>query len=211
METFLDSNAPFDFSLGKGSKNLNQTLVVPLGYRDVAMEVFENGHDFHYVTVSGISESSTVTAISKDRIEKDRDFHTVPGGIVVVGRRDCFHTQAAVRQLIDQEMPFYYLDCGKTLSIIRKQLGDEKLSMYRFSTDGPADGLHSTVPIIFIGGKLIGGKTELSEALRENYEDIERDVAILDDSCKYFSLPADRVKVIEASKLHTVRIVEITK
>ena len=210
LEKHLQSNIAFDYSSQSGvSKRNENTLFVPLCQREAAMDIFSKGFDFHYVSIIGVSSSSIVSAVTSS-IRQSRNFRVVPSGVVVVGSCNCGYTQAAVQQLIDSDIEFYYIDCNERLREIRRDLGDEKLSTYKFSEDGPSDSFHSTIPLIFMDGALVGGRKELDDALLEHLTEIKNCVTVQSERCKYFAIPADRERVLEAVKsMQVVRIVAV--
>jgi hypothetical protein len=210
MENLLKSRTSFDYSLQNGaSKRNEETLFVPLHKRELAMDIFSKGVDFHYVEIIGVSVSSIASTVPLSIRHESRDFRVVPGGVVVVGSFKCAYTQAAVQQLIDSEIEFYYIECGERLREIRRDLGHEKLSSYKFSEVGPADAYHSTIPLIFMDGMLVGGKTELDDAMREHLTEIKNFVTAQTKRCKYFAIPADREHVLKEAKNNVVRIVNV--
>lgn len=190
------------------------TPLVPLGKEGAAAveRLVRGGCSFHYVKVHGSDTPVTPDVFSHIGTERPpRDLTgELPGGLVCFGSRNCPFTVAAVQLMADNSLPFFYIDITGNMGHYHEGLGDRLKMRYMFA---PYDkktesSFHSTVPIIFLDKALIGGRTQLQDALDDSNtrEKLIEIVNAFESHVRYFPKPTNIDLLMQAARRgHIVR------
>jgi glutaredoxin len=128
-------------------------------------EFVKAGRSFRMARLAALPERTWYP--SENPPKQYRDLGSL-SGVVAIGTSNCPLTLMAVKQLSQSNMGFYYIDVTNSIGITHEALRDILSNKYEFVGTYPENNFHSTVPIVLINGKLLGGATELYAALREN-------------------------------------------
>jgi glutaredoxin len=180
----------------------SQTAVVPVSDKgsETVLRLFDEGQSFHYTRVSG-NVGASAQAV-EGRIDRDdRDFSSpLPGGLVMLGRRKCPHTEAAMDLLASKGLSFLYVDIEKQVDAYKNALTTQLGRPFLFSEKMPRGEFHNTVPCIFLNGALLGGRAEIVEAVDDpnTLETIEDEIGRFASRVVYFGLGSEVQSVLRA-------------
>jgi glutaredoxin-related protein len=132
------------------------------------------------------------------------DVANVPG-VMVLGASYCGHTLRAVTALVQQRVPFYYVDATAHHEHYIQSLGKSlEAKTFALSDGEPRKGSppepYATFPTILLSGELVGGREQIQDVLL----DPERTRQLLQKACSSKSavvaLPSDRNDLKEVER-----------
>jgi glutaredoxin len=179
-------------ALREASHTECRTAVVPLGY-DVTALVREG------VTFRVADVSSPMPSLPDSQLGTPRTPTAILPGLLLLGTRTCPHTLAAAQAAASSEVPFYYIDITGRMGQTHEAFVEILEQPYYFSDQKPPNGMHTTVPIVLLNGKLVGGRAELEEALKGDgsRETLEQQAHAANGAIVYLSLGGVSQKSLE--------------
>jgi hypothetical protein len=120
-------------------------------------------------------------------------------------------------------MEFFYIDVTGRMGHYIEELGQDSNdevgkslleAAYRFSGRFPEGGTHATVPIVYLDGRLVGGRSEITAAIDDasTLETVEEEVAAFGARVCYFEAPASLKAVMRAvEEGKVVRVVNLVQ
>ncbi len=194
---------PRDSSLILKGPAIRPTPVVPIGEDCQALveKMHGLGVTFRLAKVkAGENLSFNLPGIFKQDHLPRNVAGPLPPGICVFGTSYCSFTRRCISSLAAESIPFYYVDVTNDRKHYESQLGARLSAKYLFSDANESEGVHDTVPIVFLDGEIIGGSRELGLALAspKSRAVVNASVRSAESQVILFALPATPSEVMAA-------------
>lgn len=139
------------------------TPVVPLE-EDVTSAV-RGGYTFRCLQLAAGPSEDAPTPEPPAKQTRKLSPETIPSGVVVMGTRGCPHTLHAAQILNAKKIPFYFIEISGQMGNVHENFETLLKSNFAYDNTDRDGSLMSTVPIVLVDGKLVGGASQLESAL----------------------------------------------